>query len=112
MISGSASRNAAWAAAWSPVAIASSTLRMKVRMRLRRERLTSVRFAILRVIFLADVVLAIGKPSSNKERPAALRQEPIRWGIGKSWRTRDPGDGLANRRRYTGSAPHDNAALV
>jgi hypothetical protein len=32
---------------------------MKVRMRLRRERLIAVRFAILRVIFLADTVLAM-----------------------------------------------------
>jgi len=33
---------------------------MKVRMRLRRVRLTAVRLAILRVIFLADRVLAMG----------------------------------------------------
>src|SRR4051795_4654247 len=98
MISGSADRRTCVAFAWSPPAIASSTLRRKVRIRLRRERLTSVRFAILRVIFLADVVLAIGKPSSNKDRPAVPRQVPIRWCIGKCRRTRDQGDGLANGR--------------
>jgi hypothetical protein len=32
-------------------------------MRLRRERLITVRFAILRVIFLADTVLAMGSSS-------------------------------------------------
>src|SRR3712207_6225149 len=37
---------------------------MKVRMRLRRDRLISVRFAILRVIFLADTVLAMACPRS------------------------------------------------
>ena len=42
--------------------MASSTLRMKVRMRERRERLTAVRLAILRTIFLADTVLAIWQP--------------------------------------------------
>src|SRR5918998_1022774 len=64
IISGSAARRAAAASAWLPAAIASSTLRTKVRMRLRRERLIAVRFAILRVIFLADTVLAIGLSSS------------------------------------------------
>src|SRR4051794_32767568 len=59
MSSGSAARRASVAALRSPLAIASSTLRTKVRMRLRRERLIAVRFAILRVIFLADVVLAM-----------------------------------------------------
>src|SRR5918993_2987476 len=66
MISGSAARRAAEASVWLPEAIASSTLRMKVRMRLRRDRLISVRFAILRVIFLADTVLAMACPRSLK----------------------------------------------
>src|SRR3712207_1244895 len=64
IISGSAARRAAAASVWLPEAIASSTLRMKVRMRLRRDRLISVRFAILRVIFLADTVLAMACPRS------------------------------------------------
>jgi hypothetical protein len=54
-----------------PLAMASSTLRMKVRTRLRRERLMIVRFAIFRVIFLAEVVLAMGCPRSiNRDRNA------------------------------------------
>jgi hypothetical protein len=52
------------ASVWLPEAIASSTLRTNVRMRLRRERLIAVRFAIWRVIFLADTVLAMGASSS------------------------------------------------
>src|SRR5918998_2006479 len=64
IISGSAARRAAAASVWLPEAIASSTLRTKVRMRLRRDRLISVRFAILRVIFLADTVLAMACPRS------------------------------------------------
>jgi hypothetical protein len=59
MISGSATRRAAVAAAPSPDAIASSTLRMNVRTRERRAVLTSVRRAILRAIFLAEAVFAI-----------------------------------------------------
>ncbi|MNL82336.1 hypothetical protein D3C87_2096860 [compost metagenome] len=39
--------------------MASSTLRMKVRTRERRDLLTAVRASILRVAFLADGVLAI-----------------------------------------------------
>src|SRR4051812_36003814 len=61
--SGCAARSASAAAPRSPDAIASSTLRTKVRMRLRRPRFTMVRVAILRVIFLADLVLAMGTPS-------------------------------------------------
>src|SRR5919112_2613650 len=70
--SGSAARSASAAAAWLPEAIASSTLRTKVRTRERRERLITVRFAILRIIFLADVVLAMALVlvSSNRSRPA------------------------------------------
>lgn len=63
IISGSAARSAAKALAASPAAMASSTLRTKVRIRERRALLTCVRRAILRVAFLADVVLAIRVPS-------------------------------------------------
>src|ERR1700712_4892148 len=59
IISGSAARRAASASCWLPEAMASSTLRTKVRMRERRERLIAVRLAILRVIFLAEAVLAM-----------------------------------------------------
>src|SRR5919112_4256417 len=74
--SGSAARRASAAAARLPEAIASSTLRTKVRTRERRERLIAVRFAILRVIFLADTVLAMGSSSSlahpmHERRPEA-----------------------------------------
>src|SRR5215207_11514076 len=75
MISGSAARRACAAAARSPPAIASSTWRMKVRIRLRRDRLIAVRLAILRVIFLADVVLAMGYP----------RAYAIKIGGGRLW---------------------------
>src|SRR5690606_31771964 len=57
--SGSAARRAAVAASLSPLAIASSTLRRKVRTRLRRAVLILVRFSILRVAFLAEGVFAI-----------------------------------------------------
>src|SRR3712207_9475563 len=70
IISGWAARRAATESVWLPEAIASSTLRMKVRMRLRRLRLIAVRFAILRVIFLADTVLAMGL-SSSLDRPTS-----------------------------------------
>src|SRR5882672_2320106 len=56
---GSAATRAAFAAALLPLAIASSTWRKDVRMRERRALFTSVRRAILRVAFLADLVLAI-----------------------------------------------------
>src|SRR5919112_3190726 len=57
--------------------IASSTLRTKVRIRLRRDLLIAVRFAILRVIFLADTVLAMAHPRSLKipMRQAQARRE-------------------------------------
>jgi hypothetical protein len=57
--SGWAACIAASAALLSPDAIASSTLRTKVRIREMRDLLISVRAAILRVAFLADEVLAI-----------------------------------------------------
>src|SRR5260370_1217720 len=56
---GSAATRAVFAAALLPLAIASSTPRSDVRMRERRALFTSVRRAILRVAFLADLVLAI-----------------------------------------------------
>src|SRR6478736_9631982 len=59
MISGSAALSAASAAALSPEAIASSTLRTEVRMRERRAVLISVRRAITRVALRAEDVLAI-----------------------------------------------------
>src|SRR5437868_11591091 len=58
-ISGSAALRAATASSCLPPAMASSTLRIKVRMRERRDLLTSVRAAILRADFFADEVLAI-----------------------------------------------------
>ena len=57
--SGSACFNATSADPRSPEAIASSTLRTAVRIRVRRDLLIWVRRAILRVAFLAEVVLAI-----------------------------------------------------
>ena len=57
--SGCAALSASFACAPSPASRASSTLRTNVRTRLTRLRLTSVRRAILRVAFLADLVLAI-----------------------------------------------------
>jgi hypothetical protein len=56
---GSAVAKAARAAFASPLAIASSTFRTKVRIMLRRARLTAVRRAIFRTAFLAEVVFAI-----------------------------------------------------
>src|SRR5687768_1927178 len=73
IISGSAARRAAAASVWLPEAMASSTLRTKVRMRLRRDLLIAVRFAILRVIFLADTVLAMAHPRSFKIPMAKLK---------------------------------------
>jgi hypothetical protein len=58
-ITGSASLSAASAWARSPVAIASSTLRTKLRIFERRALLISVRRAILRVALRAEVVLAM-----------------------------------------------------
>src|SRR6476620_7664727 len=56
---GSAFASAFTAAARSPVAIASSTVRTAPRIWVRRDLLTAVRRAILRVAFLAEVVLAM-----------------------------------------------------
>src|SRR3954469_688869 len=57
--SGSASAIAFSAAARSPFLIASSTVRTAPRIWVRRDLLTMVRRAILRVAFLAEVVLAM-----------------------------------------------------
>src|SRR4051812_41448118 len=63
MISGAADFKAAVAAALSPEAIASSTLRTEVRISERRDLLTSVRRAITRAALRAGEVLAIdGSP--------------------------------------------------
>src|SRR5215467_4058694 len=68
MRAGSAATRADFAAALLPLAIASSTLRSEVRMRERRALFTSVRRAILRVAFLADLVLAISVPGLHPDR--------------------------------------------
>src|SRR4030081_1729471 len=57
--SGSACAIAVSAAARSPLLIASSTVRTAPRIWVRRDLLTMVRRAILRVAFLAEVVLAM-----------------------------------------------------
>ena len=64
-ISGCAVLRAAAAASLSPDAIASSTLRIWVLVRDRREVLTNVRCAIFRTIFFADLVFAIDHSLSN-----------------------------------------------
>src|SRR5215217_2913231 len=88
--SGSAARRAAAASVWLPEAIASSTLRRKVRMRLRRERLIAVRFAILRVIFLADTVLAMAvilvfSQPTRKDRAEASEADRL-----TAWKPKSP----------------------
>src|SRR4051794_9461611 len=98
IISGSAARSAAMASVWLPEAIASSTLRTKVRMRLRRDLLIAVRFAILRVIFLADTVLAMANPRLLKVRRdklgLELRQRPV-----DEWKPKSPRDARARVER-------------
>jgi hypothetical protein len=70
---GSAWASAARAISASPLSIASSTLRMKVRILLRRERFTAVRRAIFLTAFLAEAVFAIlSKPC---ERSLAWRDQ-------------------------------------
>ena len=71
MISGAAAFRAAAAAALSPEAIASSTLRTVVRMRERRAVLMSVRRAITRVALRAEDVLAIDVLSGLRAASAA-----------------------------------------
>ena len=71
MISGWAAFSAAFAASASPDAMASSTLRMKVLMRLRRAVLTAVRRSIWRTRFFADGELAMMIPLSVSRTSAA-----------------------------------------
>ena len=68
---GSAAFNAAVAAALSPEASASSTLRTNVRARLMRLRLISVNRTILRAAFLAELVLAVPYPETPNGGGAA-----------------------------------------
>src|SRR5579871_2535804 len=88
---GSAATKAACAADLSPLAIAASTLRSDVRIRERRALFISVRRAILRVAFLADLVLAIVPfldvgvrrwvwPSRSTEGPEKKRRRNRRLG--------------------------------
>src|ERR1700759_2775529 len=66
--SGSALANAFRAASRSPLLIASSTVRTAPRIWVRRDLLMMVRRAILRVAFLAEVVLAIFQKSFRGDR--------------------------------------------
>lgn len=68
--SGCAARSASAAADLSPAAIASSTLRTKERTRERRALFTAVRLAILRTIFFADEVFAMGPASGRRPQRA------------------------------------------
>jgi hypothetical protein len=65
--SGWALRKAASAADLSPEEIASSTLRTKVRIRLRRALFMTVRRPVTRAAFFADLVLAIVKTLSKED---------------------------------------------
>ena len=58
-MTGSASFNAARAASLFPEAIASSTLRTELRIRLRRVLLAAVQRTVWRAAFFADFVLAM-----------------------------------------------------
>ena len=73
MISGWAAFSASAAAAWSPVAIASSTLRTKVRIRERRALLISARRSACSARFLDDgeLAMSVGVPVSRRESQAA-----------------------------------------
>src|SRR5437762_12363827 len=68
MISGSAAFRAACAAALSPFARASSTLRMKPRTRVLRAVLIAVRLAVVRTRFLDEAILGIGLPAAIRRR--------------------------------------------
>src|SRR3712207_1502262 len=106
MSSGSAARRAATASVWLPEAIASSTLRTKVRMRLRRDLLIAVRFAILRVIFLADTVLAMAHPRSLKSRwPSSSPWESSGSDRLIAWKPKSPRDARAHVRRLIDVMP-------
>src|ERR1700761_3967083 len=66
--SGSACANAFSAASRSPFSIAASTVRTAPRIWVRRDLLMMVRRAILRVAFLAEVVLAMVSNSFGVDR--------------------------------------------
>ena len=70
---GSAACKASSALPASPLAMASSTLRTELRNRERRALLTSVRRAMTRVAFWAEVVLAmpVSRPAGGRQ-PAYL----------------------------------------
>src|SRR5262249_14670368 len=67
MISGSAAFKAASAAPLSPLAIASSTLRIKPRMRVLREVLIAVPFAWVRTLFWDEAILGMGFPGFSRK---------------------------------------------
>src|SRR5215212_10812720 len=71
--SGSARAIAFTAASRSPLLIASSTVRTAPRIWVRRDLLMTVRRAILRVAFLAEVVLAISHNSFGGDRSPSGR---------------------------------------
>src|ERR1700759_2680756 len=73
--SGSACANAFSAASRSPFLIASSTVRTAPRIWVRRDLLMMVRRAILRVAFLAEVVLAMFSNSFGGDRSWVLGLE-------------------------------------
>src|ERR1700759_460017 len=91
--SGSACAIAFSAASRSPRLIASSTLRTAPRIWVRRDLLVTVRRAILRVAFLAEVVLAIVSNSLGGDRLSLSR-------IGAS-----PARGRGRRCRCFGTFP-------
>src|ERR1700743_1695010 len=66
MISGSAAFRAARAAVLSPLAMASSTLRMKPRTRVLREVLIAVRLAVVRTRLRDEAILGMGLPGIGK----------------------------------------------
>ena len=68
MISGSAAFSAAKAAFMSPEMMASSTLRIKPRIRVLREWLIRVRVAVVRTRFLAEAILGMACPVVLKRR--------------------------------------------
>src|SRR5258708_19443160 len=79
MSSGSARAIAFRAASRSPLLIASSTMRTAPRIWVRRDLLTMVRRAILRVAFLAEVVLAMfsNYPSGDRSLDDRASARPM-----------------------------------
>src|SRR5262252_8317685 len=120
MITGSASRSAASAALRLPLAIASSTLRTKLRISERRPLLISVRRAILRAALRAEgvlgmAVLVLGAVGWPARRPDIVkserRREPRRQGAAYSrlaWERQRPASGTLRPRAIDGDeAAHD-----